>query len=595
MQKKIRVLGVAPYETMLNTMIRVAEERKDIELVEARYGDLENGAEIVRAYDPDKYDVILSRGGTKLCIDRVTDKPVFEIPVSYPDLLNIFNLVRGYSGKIAILCYPNISDQIRRLRDILQFDYDIFNITSWNDLQSQIEQIQRDGYSLVIGDAISVSYAARCGLQSILLVSGTESIRAAFDDIAHVYSYFTGIQKENGYLKAYFSAGDSAILCMNLGGGTLFRLGSVTAAVEKTCRAILPLMKKSREYSLQKKASGHLILIRAVRLRHNNEDCCYFTISEIRLSSAHRTRYGGMDVYERSELLNSDAGRSVANLLAPTLNRHKDALRSSLPLLITGEIGSEKNAFARQVFLRCSAPEDVLYVVRCGELNRKLLWYLLSDIQSPLFSHHTFVLFENLQALSAPMLLMFLQDLHDFEHSLPSRLLFTFGIKPDDDLSGVHRILETLTCNEIPLAPLRQQPEDIHSQTLLFINELNRINGNTITGIEPEAIGLLEAYPWPYNLKGLQRVLKNAAENAHSAWITSADIRKILHQDAQAERQLQAKQRHETPQNLDLSRTLEEIETDIVSHVLNEENMNQTRAAKRLGVSRTTLWRILKK
>ena len=302
-----------------------------------------------------------------------------------------------------------------------------------------------------------------------------------------------------------------------------------------------------------------------------------------------------MDVYERSELLNSDAGRSVANLLAPTLNRHKDALRSSLPLLITGEIGSEKNAFARQVFLRCSAPEDVLYVVRCGELNRKLLWYLLSDIQSPLFSHHTFVLFENLQALSAPMLLMFLQDLHDFEHSLPSRLLFTFGIKPDDDLFGVHRILETLTCNEIPLTPLRQQPQDIHSQTLLFINELNRISGNTITGIEPEAIGLLEAYPWPYNLKGLQRVLKNAAENAHSAWITSADIRKILHQDAQAERQLQAKQRHETPQNIDLSRTLEEIETDIVNHVLNEENMNQPRAAKRLGVSRTTLWRILKK
>ena len=68
MQKKIRVLGIAPYETMLNTMTRVAEERKDIELIDARYGGLEDGAEIVRAYDPDKYDVILSRGGTNACL-----------------------------------------------------------------------------------------------------------------------------------------------------------------------------------------------------------------------------------------------------------------------------------------------------------------------------------------------------------------------------------------------------------------------------------------------------------------------------------------------------------------------------------------------
>lgn len=45
---------------------------------------------------------------------------------------------------------------------------------------------------------------------------------------------------------------------------------------------------------------------------------------------------------------------------------------------------------------------------------------------------------------------------------------------------------------------------------------------------------------------------------------------------------------------LDLNRTLEEIDQDIVCRVVEECNGNRTEAAKRLGISRTTLWRLLK-
>ena len=45
---------------------------------------------------------------------------------------------------------------------------------------------------------------------------------------------------------------------------------------------------------------------------------------------------------------------------------------------------------------------------------------------------------------------------------------------------------------------------------------------------------------------------------------------------------------------LDLGRTLEEINQDVALRVLEETEGNQTAAAKRLGISRTTLWRLLK-
>ncbi|MEZ2660125.1 helix-turn-helix domain-containing protein [Aneurinibacillus aneurinilyticus] len=41
-------------------------------------------------------------------------------------------------------------------------------------------------------------------------------------------------------------------------------------------------------------------------------------------------------------------------------------------------------------------------------------------------------------------------------------------------------------------------------------------------------------------------------------------------------------------------KTLEELETEIILRVLKEEKNNQSQAAKRLGINRTTLWRKIK-
>lgn len=45
---------------------------------------------------------------------------------------------------------------------------------------------------------------------------------------------------------------------------------------------------------------------------------------------------------------------------------------------------------------------------------------------------------------------------------------------------------------------------------------------------------------------------------------------------------------------LDLSKTLDEMESEIIQRVLKEEGFNQSKTAKRLNVNRTTIWRKLK-
>lgn len=47
--------------------------------------------------------------------------------------------------------------------------------------------------------------------------------------------------------------------------------------------------------------------------------------------------------------------------------------------------------------------------------------------------------------------------------------------------------------------------------------------------------------------------------------------------------------------NLDLNQTLDKINYDIVCKVLEEEQGNKSAALDQLGISRSTLWRFLKK
>ena len=107
-------------------------------------------------------------------------------------------------------------------------------------------------------------------------------------------------------------------------------------------------------------------------------------------------------------------------------------------------------------------------------------------------------------------------------------------------------------------------------------------------GLEPEAVSLLCQYDWPWNLTQLKRVITEAIRTTTTPWIPVHTIRNLLKNETEA-------YTPSTHEPLNLEKPLDEIIYDIAQKILKEENYNQTRTAKRLHISRTTLWRILKK
>lgn len=141
------------------------------------------------------------------------------------------------------------------------------------------------------------------------------------------------------------------------------------------------------------------------------------------------------------------------------------------------------------------------------------------------------------------------------------------------------------------LPPLRQRPEDIGPLVRGMVARFGTKYGKRLFGVCPEALRVLEAFPWPGNIRQLENVIQQAV-------LTSAGNELKLH--------------HLSPQVLNrtdgpgcgvavssgfdgtLKQTREATERANILRALEKANQSRTRAAQMLGVSRVTLYKKMK-
>ena len=78
--------------------------------------------------------------------------------------------------------------------------------------------------------------------------------------------------------------------------------------------------------------------------------------------------------------------------------------------------------------------------------------------------------------------------------------------------------------HEVTIPPLRQRRADIPSLVAEFISEWMRVNQKVISGIEAQALSLLENYNWPGNISELKSVLRQAYALTENFGTISADL-----------------------------------------------------------------------
>ena len=138
----------------------------------------------------------------------------------------------------------------------------------------------------------------------------------------------------------------------------------------------------------------------------------------------------------------------------------------------------------------------------------------------------------------------------------------------------------------IHLPALRERVEDIGLLAYAFLRHYAEKAGKCISGISPEALGCLESYGWPGNVRQLENTIERAV-----ALETASEI--------QLERLTDIVRNHSTAYTgdlftlpdgpFDLEGFLTQIESSLVAQALRQANGNQTLAAQRLNLTKGSL------
>jgi transcriptional regulator with PAS, ATPase and Fis domain len=135
---------------------------------------------------------------------------------------------------------------------------------------------------------------------------------------------------------------------------------------------------------------------------------------------------------------------------------------------------------------------------------------------------------------------------------------------------------------ELTVPPLRERPNEIGPLCEAFIASASRARATAAPRLSTEAQQVLRAYAWPGNI----RELRNAVERA----VLLCGPGPIGHEHLPTDVTKARGNRAAEPAGVPLKADLEQMEKDRILAVLSACDGNQSKAAKQLGISRTTLW-----
>jgi|GEM_PF-355348 len=607
---KIRVLAIAPYEGLKGLLESMVREDSRIEL-DVEVADLHNAIPIVRAAK-DRYDVILSRGGTSRLIRRHVKIPVVDIPVSGYDILRVLTLVKNSNSKVAIIGFPNICRGVAEVSSLLDFDIPIYSVEEAEDVPEALQKAFADGIQIVLGDVVTVNTAEQMGYNGILITTGRESVIEAFGEVKRIYDVVWKAQENEHLFEHMLEQHRTGVMAVDEKGGIIYAneaasslLGYDRAVMrgmnltgidpawgrylEEASRLQSDTAKKQTRWFQRRQISIEII----VPEQQSKMNCKFFIYLYGAQSKQDSAAIGSFEVTERIATFAQIMGSS--STIQQTIKRAKTMAQAELPVWIAGEAGSGKKLICQAIHSASSHASDELHIIPCDQLSKEeqaaILWG--TDAYPGLLFKESVgtICLEQIQHLSTPLQRKMLTVMQGGTHarlivtsSLPIKLM----VKREEMDAG---FVQAFMDMNLSLPPLRERLEDIGEIARVLIASYNSRHGKQIVGIRSEVLedDLMNKL-WPGNIGQLKLVIESmlactdghyvGAKEAKDGW---RKVKETLQSDFASHRA-----------ELNLSGTWDEIEQRILLEILQKEGMNQSKAAKRLGINRSTLWRKLK-
>lgn len=279
-------------------------------------------------------------------------------------------------------------------------------------------------------------------------------------------------------------------------------------------------------------------------------------------------------------------------------------------VLITGESGTGKEVAARRLHER-SGREGPFVAVNLGAIPETLLESELFGYEKGAFtgaSERKPGLFELadggtlfLDEIGEMPQAMQVKILRALQERKVSRLGSTKALPFDARIvAATNRDLEAMVRDgsfredlyyrvnvlRLVLPPLRERPQDIRALAIYFIDKLASAMGRRGMGIQPQALRLLDAHPFPGNARELQNVLERALIMCDGQELGPQDIQLGHFPRTQSQNAVPLSQSFVTPKPV---MSLRELEKEAILASLERNGGKREATAAELGITRRTL------
>lgn len=261
-------------------------------------------------------------------------------------------------------------------------------------------------------------------------------------------------------------------------------------------------------------------------------------------------------------------------------------------LMLEGEAGAGKRETAELIYLRGPFAGQPFVCISCDELSDRGWRHLLKSSDSPFFDEGLTIYIGGLHALTDRRVRELAATIGDTALAARCRLILAGDDVPGGGEARQLTLLgERLRC-AVSIAPSLREQGDVAQKVARYLAYLAEEFGTGTPELDSEAAAVLDAYRWPRNYLQLREVAERLYIMVGPGTVTAEIAQEVLAQEEVIRTAVFNTPTLDT--DLYILRPLADTDRDIARLVLDRMEGNRTRTAEVLGISRTTLWRLLK-
>ncbi|PKM87919.1 MAG: sigma-54-dependent Fis family transcriptional regulator [Firmicutes bacterium HGW-Firmicutes-12] len=559
-------------------------------------------------------DVFVSAGGNARLLSRHLKSPLIEVQVTGFDILLALKKAREYSERIGVITYQSKIPCLEEVTNMLTFSVRELTYTTIEELDSILDILQAEGIETIVGSSLVMERAQLRGMSGIFIYS-TQGISLALDAAVKV-AISKKIESERAErFRIIIDFAYSGIIATDKDGKvTVFNpsaekimgipkrkvLGNKVEDVIPNTKLMNVLNNPKPELNQLQSIGEIKIITNRIPIIVNGEVtgavASFQDIGSIqRAEETIRKR-----LYEKGFLakssLNDIIGKSEA--IRQIKNEAYRYAKTDSIILIMGETGTGKEIFAQGIHNYSLRSKHPFVAVNCAALPENLLESELFGYEEGAFTgarkggkpglfelaHGGTIFLDEIGEISPKLQARLLRVLEEHEvMRIGGDKITTVNIRV---LAATNKKLWDLVARgdfredlyyrinvfELQIPPLRERGEDAFLLGSKFLSKLRpEIDDKEISKLLGHP--LYRAYHWPGNI----RELKNVIERISVLYEVGVNHTSLL-------TTILRKKTIESPGYL---------EVEEIYKVLKDVRGNKTEAARRLGISRTSLWRKL--